>query len=153
MTPRSNGSIFWDPHHRLPCGGCCYSWPVVFQRESGGTEPCALSSLLSHQLRHGPPDFLFVGKQVCIPFSAAALVDHVSGPCFPVSLMFGNDRGLLHTRCQPFEEGAWLRSVGFTFSMRRTIQKRSGAGRHEKIDVPGKNSVSAVLCKVVTLSG
>lgn len=117
------------------------------------------ASLPSHQLRHVLPEFLFVGRQVCISLSSAAFIDHVSGSwsqccCFfffPFMLVL---LGKIAPSFEPSGEGVGLRSGGLPVSVGHSAQKqRSEVGWCEKINVPGKNNVIAILWKVVMLSG
>lgn len=126
--------------------------PLCFPENLGAQNPIN-SSLLSHQIRHVLPPFLFVGRQMCLSFQQP----HLLITQMDLDPTAADLQGWLHAPaarlCQPFGEGTGLASGGLTFSIRCMIQKhRSGVGCYEKMNVPGKNSVNAVLWKVVTLS-
>lgn len=126
--------------------------PSCFPENLGAQNPIN-SSLLSHQLRHVLPPFLFVRRKTCVSFQQPRLLITQ----MELDPTAAGLQGWLHAPAAglrlPFGEGTGLTNGGLTFSIRRMIQKhRSGVGCYEKMNVPGKNSVNAVLWKVVTLS-
>lgn len=88
---------------------------------------------------------------MCISLSSAAFIDHVSGSgpsvaaffFFPFMLVL---LGKIAPSFEPSGEGVGLRSGGLPVSVGHSAQKqRSEVGCFEKINVPGKNNVIAIL--------
>lgn len=96
--------------------------PLCFAENLGAQNPIN-SSLLSHQLRHVLPPFLFVGRKMCISFQQPRLLITQ----MELDPTAADLQGWLHAPaarlCQPFGEGTGLTNGGLTFSIRRMIQK------------------------------
>lgn len=97
--------------------------PVVGYWESGDTEWCKLLFPLP-PIQTVLPKFLFVGRQMCISFSATAFIDQRNGTW---SWRCWSPRMIARSCSQavsPLWRRGWARSGGLTFSIRHTKQKQ-----------------------------
>lgn len=127
-------------------------WSIVFSRESGSTKSYKLLFTLSPTQTCST--YIFICREADVHFFPAATLLITQMELDPSAAdLQGWLRAPAARLCQPFGEGTGLTSGGLTFSIRHMIQKhKSGVGCYEKMNVPGKNSVNAVLWNVVTLS-